>query len=255
MPTVQQMCASVRLRVDEPLVGKPSMRRILLAVVDGIQNFYTQLENTGQAWALKSDYTLVVAANTSDYLLAIDPSYGKPLQVLTTYPQNPSYIQRYVDFVEFADLNFNWPYPVNLSSWLYTDGSNCTAARMAFYYKDNGSRWVRVLPQPQLTASYLVSFASGDWASAANIEGSPVLSQFHSLVETWAATSILPSCQWLDDQRYNMDHRKELAASLLNDQSKMEDGFNRYCRNLIQDHMGQRVSSLDNDDVSIGGWY
>src|SRR6185369_4418074 len=249
------MCAAVRLRCDEPRAQKPPLRRVLQAVLDCTQTFYNRLENTGQAWSIKSDYTLTVANGTSDYLLAIDDTYGKPLQVLTTYPQNPSYIQRYVNFVEFSDLNFNWPYPVNLSSWLFTDGSNCTAARMAFYYTDDGTRWVRVLPQPQLPANYLVTFASGDWTSGADLETSPVLSQFHSLIETQASISVLPSCEWWDDIKANMDHRRELAASLSNDQLRISDEFDRYVRNLIQDHMGNRASSLDEDVGMWGGWY
>lgn len=254
MPTLQVMAQAVRLRTDEPLPSRPSNRRILQAVTDSTQSLYNRLENTGQAWSLKPDYTLNVSSNTSDYLLAIDDSYGKPIQVLTYYPQNPSYIQRYVDFVEFQDLNFNWPYPVNISSWMYTDGSNCTAMRMGFYYKDDGSRWVRVLPQPNLNAQYLISFASGDWMSSAALEDSPVLSQFHMLVETWAAESVLPSCQWATDQKYNMAHRREVAEALKNDENRITDEFDRYCRNLVDDRMGQRASSFDGEVYGMGGW-
>jgi len=223
------------------------MRRVLLAVLQATQSFYSHLENTGQSWSLKPDYQLVVSSGASDYLLAIDNSYGKPIQVLSYYPQNPSHIQRQIQFVEFADMNFNWPYPVNLSSWVMTDGSNCTAMRMAFYKRDDGSSWVRVLPQPQLSALYLISFASSDWTSNAAIEDSPVLSQFHSLPETWAAMSILPSCQWWDDPKLNAAHRQELALSLQNDVGRTADDFQRYSRNLIQDHIGIRQSSFDGE--------
>lgn len=249
MPSIQQMCAQVRLLADDPLPQKPSLRRVLLAVLQATQSFYSRLENTGQAWSIKPDYTLVVGANTSDYLLAIDGSYGKPIQVLTYYPQNPSYIQRFVDFVEFQDMNFNWPYPVNISSWMFTDGSNCTAMRIAFYYRDDGTRWVRVLPQPNLTAQYLITFASGDWASTAGMSDSPVLNQFHSLIEMWATQSILPSCQWSKDQRYNMEHRKEIAVALKNDEMRIAEEFDRYCRNLVDDHIGTRISSFDDEPV------
>lgn len=257
MPDIQTMCNEVRLRADDPLPQKPSMRRILLAVLDAVQHFYSRLENTGQAWSIKPEYTLTVGSGTSDYLLAIDNSYGKPLQVLTLYPSNPSHIQRYVDFVELADLNFNWPYPVNMGNYLMTDGSNCTAMRMAFYYKDDGSRYVRVLPQPQLTASYAITFASGDWTNDIDLSASPVLSQFHSLIEVRAAQSILPSCQWAGDQKYNMDHRRELLVALKNDEARIADEFDRYCRNLVDDHMGIRASSLEGSiaDVSLGGWW
>lgn len=229
------------------------MRRTLLAVLDSVQNLYSRLENTGQTWSIKPDYLLTVAAQQNDFLLALDDSYGKPIQVLTYYPQNPSYIQRYVEFREFADMNFDWGLPVNISSWMFTDGSNCTAMRMAFYYQDDGSRYVRVLPQPQLQAQYLITFASGDWASSAQMVSSPVLTQFHSLVEIWAAQSILPSCQWKTDENYNAKHRQEIFVALKNDEQRIGDEFDRYVRNLVDDHMMIRKSSFDGMN-SNWGW-
>jgi hypothetical protein len=254
VPTLQQICTNVRLLADDPLPQKPSLRRILLAVTQSTQSLYNQLENTGAAWSIKPDYTLAVSSGTSDYLLAVDSSYGKPIQVLTYYPSNQAYIQRYVDFVEMQDLNFDWPYPVNMANYVLNDGSNCTAMRMGFYYRDDGSRWVRVLPRPQLTASYLITFAGGNWTENAGIEDSPVLSQFHPLVEYWATESVLPSCQWTNDQRYNMDHRKELAMALKNDEARIADEFQRYCRSLVDDRMSQRMSSLDGT-IDYGGWW
>lgn len=245
MASIQSMCSAARLLCDEPLAQKPSPRRILQAVEHSVQSFYSQLESSGQPWALKPDYTLNVSNGTSDYLLSLDNSYGKPIQVLTYWPANPSLPQRYVEFYEIADLNFDWGMPVNVASMLFTDGSPNTAIRMAFYYRDDGSRWVRVLPQPQLFGSYLITFASGDWASSAALETDPVLSQFHSLIEIWAAESVLPSCQWSDNQNYNMSHRKEIALALQNDRARIEDDWQRYIRNTIQDHITIRQSSFD----------
>jgi hypothetical protein len=255
VPTLSEICANVRLLADDPMPQRPSARRVLLAVLQATQSLYNRLENTGQAWSIKPDYQLVVSSSTSDYLLAVDDSYGKPIQVLSYYPSNQAYIQRPVDFVEFQDLHFRWPYPVNMANYIMNDGSNCTAMRMAFYYRDDGTRWVRVLPQPQLPAVYLVTFASGNWAANAALVDSPVLSQFHPLVEFWATESLLPSCQWSSDQRYNMDHRKEIAVALKNDEDRITDEFERYVRNLTDDRMGERVSSLDDDSVGAwGGW-
>jgi len=250
--TIQGMCSNVRVLTDSPLPQKPSLQRILMAVVQATQSFYSQLENTGTSWVIKPDYTLTVANGVSDYLLAIDNSFGKPVQVLTYYPQNPSYIQRYVEFRVFNDMNFDWPYPVNISAWMWTDGSNCTAMRMAFYTKDDGTNWVRVLPQPQLSASYLITFQGSDWTSNASLEDSPILSQFHSLIELWAAQSILPSCQWKDDDNYNMAHRKEIALALKNDEARITDDFRQYIRSTTMDHMSIRASSMDE---SYGGWW
>lgn len=254
MPTLQQICSEVRILCDDPLPQKPSLRRILLAVLQTTQNFYNRLENTGAAWSLKPDYTLSVAESTSDYLLAIDDSYGKPIQVLTYWPANPNLPQRYVEFREFADMNFDWGYPVNIASWMYTDGSPNTAMRMAFYYRDDGTRWVRVLPQPQNSqGTYLITFAGGNWTESAAIEDSPILSQFHSLIEIRSAQSVLPSCQWSADQKYNMDHRRELALALKNDEGPIAEEFDRYCRSLVDDHMTVRNSSMDTDGA--WGWW
>ncbi len=254
MPSIQDMALASRILADEPRPQRPSPHRVLMATVQAVQTFYSRLENTGQAWSLKPDYNLTVSTNTSDFLLAVDESYGKPLQVISTYPNNPSHITRYIDFREFSSMNFDWPFPVNMASWIMNDGSNCTAMRMAFYYRDDGSRWVRVLPRPQLQATYLITFASGDWAANIGIEASPIVSQFHGLVENWAAQSFLPSCQWEDDQKYNMEHRKELWIALKNDETRMSDDFDIYRRNLVVDQMGTRDSSMDGEGYLVGGW-
>src|ERR1051325_488128 len=246
------MCSAVRLLCDDPLPQKPSPRRILQAVLQATQRFYSQLENSGQDWSIKSDYILAVSANTSDYLLAIDSSFGKPIQVITSYPQNPSFIPRYVEFYTLSDLIFDWNLPQNIASWMWTDGSNCTAMRMAFYTKDDGSKWVRVLPMPTLPAQYIITFTSSDWTSNAALADEPALSQFHSLVEMWAAESVLPSCQWTADQKYNMTHRQELAVSLKNDEARIADEFQRYIRTTMMDHMTIRNSSLDGDGIGSG---
>ncbi len=254
MPSITDMCVATRLLCDEPRPQRPSAHRVLMAITQKTQSLYNKLENTGQAWSLKDDYNLTVSTNTGDFLLAIDESYGKPLQVITSYPNNPSHIPRYIPFFEYSSMNFDWPFPVNMASWLLNDGSNCTAMRMAFYYKDDGSRWVRVLPRPQLQATYLITFASGDWASNIGIETSPVLSQFHPLVETWAAQSILPSCEWRDDDKYNERHQEKLFFALKNDESQLSDDFDIYRRNLVVDQMGIRDSSMDGDVGLFGGW-
>ncbi len=246
------MCLATRVLVDEPRPQRPSAQRVLTAVVQKTQSFYSRLENTGQAWSLKPDYPLNVSGNTQDYLLAVDDSYGKPIQVLSTYPQNPSYIQRYIPFREFASMHFDWPFPANLASWLWTDGSNCTAMRMAFYYRDDGSRWVRILPQPQLAATYIITFASGDWAANVSLENSPVLSQFHSLIETQSALSVLPSCEWRDDDKYNAAHQDRLAMALKNDEFGLAEEWDLFVRSLVVDQMGLRDSSMDGD--SLMGW-
>jgi hypothetical protein len=85
------------------------------------------------------------------------------------------------------------------------------------------------------------------------MEQSAVLSQFHSLIETWAAQSMLPSCQWSDDEDRNIGHRKELFVALKNDEMRLSEEFDRYVRNLVVDQMGTRDSSMDDDSLMMWG--
>jgi hypothetical protein len=244
------MKQNCRNRLGDPKPGKPSDRRLFQAVAEQTQNFLNRISLTGQPWAV-DEYLLTVTPNTTDYLLSVDSGFGKPLQVLTYYPANLSIPQRYVDFFLISDLNYNWGLPVNVASWTYNDGSPCTAQRIAFFRKSDDSIWVRVLPMPQLSAQYQITFELGNWIDSAGLEQSTVLSQFHNLPEIWACQSVLPQCRWSDDVKADRDQRKDLAASLAADESRVRDTFETYIRSMTMDHLSTRNSSFDD---SAWGW-
>lgn len=242
---------------------RPTLQQTFLAVVSCAQSLYNRAEQSGQNWATE-EIILTVVGNVSDYEISGSSTtqggnlsaYSKPLQVLTYYPQNLGLAQRYVDFSLLHDLNYDWGLPVNVASWMFTDGSPNTAMRMAFFYQTGASGenalWVRVLPMPNLSAQYQISFAQGDWANEAAITDSPLLNQFHELIEVWSAQSILPSCGWVADEKENRERRKEYAAALKNDQARVEPEFSMYVKNIVEPHLSNRASSLDDD--YLGGW-
>lgn len=245
--TTLQTCANnVRIRLGSPSEQRPSLQQIFLAVVSCAQSLYNRAELSGQPWTVTT-YLLQVVNNSSDYLIAETSSYSKPLQVLTYYPQNPSYPQRVVEFDMIGDAHYDWGLPVNIASTMYSDGSPNTAMRMSFYRIEDGSLWVNVLPQPQLSAQYKILMANGTWAQDAAITSAPVLNQFSELIEVWAAQSVLPTCQWTQDAKEDRERRKEYAMALKNDQMRVEREYELYIRNLVEQQIGARVSSLEGD--------
>ena len=245
--SLQQICGNVRIRTGNPIPQKPSLQQVFLAVISCAQSIYNRAENSGQNW-LTEEIVLQVTSNTQDFLITNVSPFAKPLQVLSYWPQNPSLPQRYIDFVMLADLQYDWGLPVNIASFMFTDGSPNTAQRMGFYYKNNGELWVRVLPMPNLSGTYQITFSSGAWADDAAITDSPILTQFHELIEVWAAQSVLPHCEWSGDAKENRERRKEYAQALKNDQARVEPEFEHYVSNLISEHLTSRQSSLDGYD-------
>lgn len=256
MATLGDISQSTRLRLNEPRTQKPSGRAVLQAVVTKTQDLFSQLTNTGTAWAI-DEVQLTVVNGQQDYLLPVTSYFGKPLQVLTYYPQNTSTITRSIEFTVLNDMNFNWPYPQNMASWMgNADGSPNTAMRMAFYRKGGEDAvWVRVLPTPALSAIYSITYTIGAWADDAGLDSSPVLNQFHPLIEVQSALSLLPHAEWTDDPKENRERRKELRDSLLYDEAALKDGFQRYIRTITDDHLTDRAGASGVIGQGAGGWW
>ena len=256
MPTLQSIANDCRNDLGDPLPGRPSLRHIFQAVADAAQTLYNRSSATGKAWSIQ-ECQLNVTSNTTDYVLPVDSSFGKPLSVLTYYTNNQSYIPRYVEFSEINDLYYDWGLPANVASYVYNwDGSPNTAARIAFYRKpDDPSVWVRVLPTPQLAATYIVCYSQGTWAQDASIDSSPLLEQFHALVRTKAVTALLARSAWFTEdtpegRKANQDRRKEIASSIAEVKTDFEDDFDRFIRSTNDPGITTRVSTMDQ-----GAWW
>lgn len=249
------MASNVRLRLGEPRTQRPSGRAVLQAVCTKSQSLINQIADSGVPWAV-DEIQLNVVGGQGDYLLPVDSYFGKPLQVLTYYPANQSIPQRYVEFVMLNDLNYDWNLPVNVASYMFTDGSPNTAMRIAFYRQGGeDNMWCRVLPMPQLPATYTILFSVGNWADSAGLDESPVLAQFHPLIEVQAATSLLAQSEWNDSEPDNRIRRKEFAQGFQYDESALQDDWQRYVRNITSDHLSTRDADFGEGGVSWGGWY
>jgi hypothetical protein len=251
MSTLQGMANSVRERLIDPAPQSASLRHVFRAVTDSAQARVNQSSASGKAWSVQ-EVQLNVTSGTADYVLPTDSSFGKPLSVITYYPQNPSTIPRYIEFSELNNLHYDFPYPQNLAAWLSNwDGSPNTALRMAFYRKpDDSSLWVRVLPTPQLSATYIVLGSQGTWADDASIDSSPLLAQFHPLIEMDAVELLLAHCAWFDEgteegRKANSNRRKEIQMSQASMRQRYEDDFDRFIRSTNDPGITTRNSSMN----------
>lgn len=233
MSTIEQMKANVRQRLGEPIEQKPSDGQILLALTTQIQSYLNETNLSAKPWAV-SELNLSVSAGIEDYALNV-PNFGKPIQVRTVYPANPAHIERDIDFFELQDLNFDWNLPKNFGNTFFNlDGSPHTALRMAFFRKDGlDTVYVRVLPIPQLAATYQILYQIGVYGQTTTLGQIPVLPQHHALIEIRTAISVLPMTSWtLDDEDFNTNRRKEFALSLGVDLARLEKQFNDYIKTV-----------------------
>ncbi len=232
MATIEIMRENVKTRLGHPRAQSPSNRDILLNLTTQIQRYMNKLALSGRTWAV-DEVSLTVANGQEDYAIAA-LNFGRPIQVRTVYPQNPSYVERDIEFDELGDMNFNWPYPKNFGSLTYNvDGSPNTAQRMAFFRKSGLDQpYVRVTPIPAMPATYQILYQVGDFAHSAALATVPVLPQHHDLLEIRTAISLLPHTMWGDDSRANSDRQQALALSLKNDEIALAADFEQYIRSV-----------------------
>lgn len=231
MASLDQMMQNVRVRLGHPRFQSPSNRDILLNLSTQIQRYCNKLSLSGRTWAV-DEVSLMVVPGQEDYPISAT-NFGRPIQIRTVYPQNPSYIERDIEFDELGDLNFNWPYPKNFGSLIVNiDGSPNTAQRMAFFRKSFADQcYVRVAPIPALPAQYQILYQVGDVHGQA-LASIPVLPQHHDLLEIRTAISLLPATSWGDDAQADSNKQQAFAMALKNDEGPLSLDFEQYVRSV-----------------------
>ncbi len=242
MPTIQQIAAKARMDLDEPRPGQPSFRLVLNATLRSVQSLINRLSNTNKAWA-SGETELNVVPQQFEYPLNVDTTFGKPLAISVTQPGNPGLIPRTIDMFEVQNMWFDWGLPNNVASYFtMPDGSPNTAQRIAIFRKEGiaDNIYVRVLPIPQLAATYTILYTIGNWIDSAALTTSPVLTEHHDLVAVITAKSLLPSCKWWDDEEENRKKRRELFTSLEDTREGLQEDFDRYIGSMRVGKMRMR---------------
>lgn len=242
------MKAHIKLRLGEPIAQKPSDDLILLNLTTQIQSYVNKVNLSAKPWVV-DQWNLNVVQGIEDYPIGVS-NFGKPLMVRTVYPANPAHIERVVDFFELQDLNFDWNLPRNFGNTFFNlDGSPHTALRMAFFRKGGSDQvYVRVLPVPQLAATYQILYQLGEYGSTESLSTIPVLPQHHALIEVRTAISLLPAASWTEDESFNSKKREEFALSLGNDAKDLEREFALYTQTMtVSRRLGARLEAFSID--------
>ena len=231
MPTIDDICTNVRLRLGDPRGQAPNDQTVLNAVCSQIRNSLRFRRVTGNPWNF-NDLIVQVVPQTDTYALTTT-DFGQPLAVITHDPTNPAWVPRLVKIYEPQNLVLNIPaLPNSYASWAYLpyDSSNCTAQRVAFYWCDN-TPYIQLWPMPMLEAQYKVRYLqNADGVAQASLSSSPLPSEDDDLVELRAAVSLLPLAEWYepsskDGRTSNAEKRRDLAVTLANDERVARELF------------------------------
>lgn len=215
--------------MGDPRANAPNDLLVLLQVCSQTRNLLRQKQNTGNPLNFGDTY-VDVDANEDTYLINV-PSFGTPLVVMTRDEGNPNHIVRLVPFYLPQNLYYSWGLPNNAGAFIINwDGSNNTAERCSFYWKDNQA-YVQFNPIPYLPCQYQIRFIqNANQVNNMALTQSPVEDADSDLIEIRSAKSMLSNAEWMagdsaEGRTYNSNKRKELLVTLRDDQMEAQRQF------------------------------
>lgn len=231
MPNLYEMCSNTRLRLGDPRANRPGDFQLLNQVCTQVRTLHRHKRNTSNPWNF-NDLVIDVTPNQATYQIN-QADFGTPLAVLSYAPQLPTWIPRLIPFFTPQNMPFDWALPNQLAAWGYLppDGSQCTAMRCAFFWRDNLA-FIEFQPLPQLQASYKVRYlqnVAGQVGQMA-LTQEPLPNEDCDLAETRAALALLPVSEWWsgDTQEgrvVNAERRRDLAVSLSAEERELTRQF------------------------------
>lgn len=220
--------ANVVLRLGDPRANRPGLAQVLNQVCTQTRIVLRHYRNTSNPFNF-NDLTVTVVPNLATYQInAAD--FGTPLAVLSYDPTNPSWIARLIPFYQPQNMPYDWGLPQS-AAYGFTpyDGSNCTAMRCAFYWRDNNA-YIEFQPTPVLSANYRVRYlqnAAGVGTDA--LTASPLVAEDCDLVEVRAALALLAITEWnapdKEGRAYNAERRRDLAQTLAGEEAELRRQF------------------------------
>lgn len=231
MPTLYEMCTNTRLRLGDPRSNRPGDFQLLNAVCTQVRTLHRHKRNTSNVWNF-NDLVVTVTPNLDTYQIT-EVDFGTPLAVLSYAPNLTTWIPRLIPFFTPQNMPFDWGIPSRIGAWGYLppDGSNCTALRCAFYWRDNVA-YVEFQPTPMLACQYKVRYlqnVAGQVGQMA-LTQEPLPNEDCDLVEVRSALALLPTSEWWasDDKEgraINAERRRDLAMSLSAEERELTRQF------------------------------
>jgi hypothetical protein len=223
------MSSNVLLRLGDPRAQRPGIAQVLNQVATQTRTVLRHKHNTGNVWNF-NDLVVDVQPNLGVYAIN-QPDFGTPLAVVTYAPQLPTWIPRLIPFFGPQNLPYDWGLQNNAAAFFWSyDGSNCSAQRCAFYWKDN-TPYIEFLPIPNLVASYKVKYLqNSNNTYDASLASSPAWSEDCDLIEVRSAIALLPLTEWMapdskEGRAFNAERRKDLAVSLSAEERELTRQF------------------------------
>lgn len=230
MPSIQDMTNNVTLRLGDPRANRPTLLAVLNQVLTQTRTVLKHRRNTGNTWNY-NDTIVEVTPGESTYTINV-ADFGMPLAVVTYAPELPTWIPRLIQFYQPQNmpLDWGWPNQIAAAAFIPYDGSNCTAQRVAFYWRDNLA-YIEFLPVPQLQASYQIKYLQNNSSTYTDaLASSPEWSEDADLIEVRSAIALLPLTEWdspnsKDGRAHNAERRRDLAVSLSAEERELTRQF------------------------------
>jgi hypothetical protein len=209
----------------------PNDQAVLNQVCSQVRILLRHRRATGNPWNF-NDLIVNVVPNIATYAITTS-DFGQPLAVTTYDPANPVWIPRLVKIYEPQNLILYIPdLPNQYASYNYLpwDNSNCTAQRVAFYWRDNVA-YVELWPLPMLNAQYKVRYLqNAGTVSSMSLAQSPLPAEDSDLVELRAALGLLAISEWYepsskDGRAANTEKRRDLLVTLQADEREARRQF------------------------------
>lgn len=229
MPTILEMVDNVVLRLGDPRANRPNVSQVLNQVCTQVRTVLRHNRNTSNPWNL-NDTVITVVPNEATYQITV-ANFGTPLAVLSYDPTNVAWVPRLIEIFQPQNTNYDWGFAQNMAgAFIPYDGSQCTAQRCAFHWKNN-IPYIEFNPLPLLTCQYKIRFlVSANGVGDMALAQSPLQSEDCDLVEVRAALALLAITEWEDPmtnqgRAANAEKRRDLSQTLQGEEAELRRQF------------------------------
>lgn len=244
MLTRSEEFQEVRRLLGRPKYQCPDADMIFSALFAAGQNLMNRANETGRVWAYRAT-TVTTVAGQNEYLVPPDPtiaahSPGKPYVVYQTLNDGIPLALPIDDYVNIqANPLYEFTVPPSGEN-VEPSAFHLSAAKVAFYRKNDGQLWMRILPTPASSGIvYTIGYAEGrdawseyEWTDNASF---PEHTRLKSLQ---AALSLIPHCKWEgNDSDANDKKQMRLESSLEKQYLVLNDAFERHINNINHEPM------------------
>lgn len=231
MATRVENIMRIRDLLRRPYPSSPSFHDLLRQEISEEQDLVNATNNSGKPWAT-AEYQLNYTSGTDTYAINVS-DWGKCLFAVkeTTNPYIP-YLP--VPFDDLSSQQYGTVLQWFNNSYAQAFTLQETPERMSFYRQGvlNSQFMVKINPMPAESATYILTYLPGYIGNDDPLSSSIQMPEHAELVRLRAATALLPTAEWFEDEAANSNRRKELAQSFAFQLERKEDLFKKYLRSI-----------------------